>query len=67
MKITIDQGTPYRIPYIWCLSNTCIAADLADPRLLKDLETGNALLHEVVDSSLLSVSTSLPVDRFAAI
>ena len=31
VKITIDQGAAYRFPYVWCLTNTCIAADLADP------------------------------------
>jgi invasion protein IalB len=67
VKITIDQGTPYRIPYVWCLTNTCIAADLAEPRLLKELETGNTLLLEVVDSSVLTVNTSLPLKQFAAV
>jgi invasion protein IalB len=66
-KITVDKGTPYRIPYVWCLTNTCIAADLADPGLLKELETGNSLLLEVVDSSVLTVSTSLPLEQFAAV
>ena len=67
VKITIDQGTPYRIPYVWCLTNTCIAGDLAEPSLLKGLESGKTLLLEVVDSSLLTVSTQLPIDRFAAV
>jgi invasion protein IalB len=67
VKITIDNGAPYRIPYVWCLSNTCIAGDLAEPRLLKELESGNTLLLEVVDSSVLTVSTSLPINRFAAV
>jgi invasion protein IalB len=67
VKITIDQGTPYRIPYVWCLTNTCIAADLAEPRLLKEMEIGNTLLLEVVDSSVLTVSTSLPLNQFAAV
>jgi invasion protein IalB len=67
VKITIDQGTPYRIPYVWCLTNTCIAADLAQPKLLKEMETGKTLLLEVVDSSVLTVSTSLPLNQFAAV
>ena len=33
VKITIDQGAAYRFPYVWCLTNACIAADLADPRI----------------------------------
>jgi len=67
VKITIDQGTAYRIPYVWCLTNTCIAADLVDPGLLKEMETGQKLLLEVVDSSVLTVSTSLPLNQFATV
>jgi invasion protein IalB len=67
VKITIDQGTAYRIPYMWCLTNTCIAADVADPKLLKEMETGQKLLLEVVDSSVLTVSTSLPLNQFATV
>ena len=66
-KLTVDQGMAYRLPYVWCLTNTCIAADLADPRLIKEMETGQKLLLEVVDSSVLSVSTSLSLDRFAGV
>jgi invasion protein IalB len=65
IKLTIDQGAAYRIPYMWCLTNTCIAADVADPRLLKEMETGQKLVLEVVDSSVLTVSTSLPLSQFA--
>ena len=67
VKITIDQGAGYRIPYVWCLTNTCIAADLADPALLKEMETGQKLLLEIVDSSVQSVSTSLPINQFATV
>ena len=67
VKITIDQGAGYRIPYVWCLTNTCIAADLADPALLKEMGTGQKLLLEVVDFSVQSVSTSLPINHFATV
>jgi invasion protein IalB len=67
VKITIDQGATYGFPYVWCLTNTCIAANLADPKLIKDMESGQKLLLEVVDSSMLTVSTSLPLDQFATI
>ena len=67
VKITIDQGDAYRIPYVWCLTNTCIAADLADPKLIKEMETGQKLVLEVVDSSVLTVSTSLPLNQFAMV
>jgi invasion protein IalB len=67
VKITVDRGTPYQIPYVWCLTNTCIAADLADPKLIEEMETGQKLLLEVVDSSVLTVSTSLPLNQFATV
>lgn len=67
VKITIDQGVAYRFPYVWCLTNTCIAADLADPKLIKEMETGQQLQLEVVDSSVLTVSTALSVNQFAAV
>lgn len=67
VKLIVDQGKPYPIPYVWCLTNTCIAADLADPALLKEMETGQKLLLEVVDSSVQSVSTSLPINQFATV
>jgi invasion protein IalB len=67
VRLTVDQGAAYRIPYVWCLTNTCIAADLADLRLLKEMESGQKLLLEVVDSSVLTVSTSLPLNQFATV
>ena len=67
VKITIYQGTAHRIPYVWCLTNTCIAADLADPGLIKEMESGQKLVLEVVDSGLLTVSTSPPLNQFATV
>ena len=52
---------------MWCLTNTCIAANVADPKLLKEMETGQKLRLEVVDSSVLTVSTSLPLNQFATV
>ena len=67
VKVTIDQGAAYRIPYVWCLTNTCIAADLADPRLIREMETGQTLQLEVVDSNVFAVTTALPINQFAAV
>ena len=67
VKITIDQGAAYRFPYVWCLTNACIAADVADPKLVKEMETGQRLLLEVVDTSALTVSTTVPISQFAAV
>lgn len=66
VKLTIDKGPAYRIPYVWCLTNTCIAADLASPQLIQDMESGQKLLLEVVDTNVLTVSTAIPLDQFAA-
>jgi invasion protein IalB len=67
VKITVDQGTPYLIPYVWCLTNTCIAADRVDSKLMKEIESGQKLLLEIVDSNVLTVSTSVPLGQFAAV
>ena len=67
VKLTVDQGAPYSIPYTWCLTNTCIAADVADPKVIRDMEGGQKLAVEVVDSNLLSVTTSLPLNQFPSV
>ena len=67
VKLTVDQGTPYSLPYTWCLTNTCIAADVADPKVIREMEGGQKLAVEVVDSNLLSVTTSLPLNQFPSV
>ncbi len=66
-ELTVDQGSPYRVPYSWCLTNACIAADVADPKIIEEMESGKTLALEVVDSNLLSLTTSLPLAQFASI
>lgn len=66
-KLTVDQEKAYQVPYVWCLTNTCIAADKADPGLVKEMESGDKLKLEVVDTNLLSVSTLLPLNQFASV
>ncbi|WP_298883205.1 invasion associated locus B family protein [uncultured Bradyrhizobium sp.] len=65
--LTVDQGKPVRVPYSWCLTNTCIAADVAPPRIIKEMDAGQALVLQVVDSSLLATTTSVPLANFAAV
>jgi len=67
VKLSIDHQSGYRIPFVWCLANLCIAADLADPTLLQAMENGQTLTLEVVDSNLLAVSTDLPLAQFAGV
>jgi invasion protein IalB len=66
-KLTVDQGKPYQVPYVWCLTNTCIAGDKANPGLVKEMESGEKLKLEVVDTNLLSVNTLLPLGQFASV
>jgi len=47
--------------------NACIAADLADPKAIREMESGQTLFLEVVDSNVLAITTSLPLNQFAAI
>jgi invasion protein IalB len=66
-KLTVDKGTAHKIPFTWCLTNTCIAGDRAAPALLREMEAGKNLTVEVVDTNLLAVTTSLPLQQFAAV
>lgn len=66
-KLTVDQNSTYRVPYSWCLTNACIAADAADSEIIKEMESGKTLVLEVVDSNLLSLTTSLPLAQFSSV
>jgi invasion protein IalB len=66
-KLSVDQGKSYQIPYVWCLTNACIAGDKANPDLVKEMSSGEKLKLEVVDTNLLSVSTLLPLGQFASV
>ena len=67
VKLAIDQGEPYAVPYTWCLTNACIAGSVADPKLLQEMSSGQMMRLEFVDSNLLSLTTSLPLGQFASI
>jgi invasion protein IalB len=67
VKLIIDQGQPYSVPYTWCLTNACIAGTAADPNMVKEMDSGRTLRLEFVDSNLLSLTTSLSLAQFASI
>jgi invasion protein IalB len=67
VKLTVDQGTPYLIPYSWCMTNSCIAADVADTKMVRAMEAGMNLLLEVVDTNILTITTTVPLDRFETV
>ncbi|PDT90901.1 invasion-associated locus B family protein [Bradyrhizobium sp. Y36] len=66
-RLSVDQGTPFRVPYTWCLTNLCIAADVASPKIVKDMESGKILTLELIDSNLLAMTTSIPLSQFASV
>jgi invasion protein IalB len=65
-KLTIDQGKPHSVPYTWCLANACIAGSVADPKMVREMASGQTLRLEFVDSSLLTLATSAPLGLFAS-
>ena len=66
-KLTVDQGAPFRVPYTWCATNLCIAGDVVAPKTIKDMDGGKTLTLELVDSSLLALTTSVPLAQFASV
>ncbi|WP_424630954.1 invasion associated locus B family protein [Bradyrhizobium sp. SYSU BS000235] len=64
-SLTVDKGPAYQLPFVWCLTNGCIAADVADASLVKEMETGQTLLLRIVDTSIISVTTEISLKDFA--
>jgi invasion protein IalB len=63
---TVDQAAPTRFPYNFCLTNICIAADAASPRLIGEMETGQILKIEQADFNASTVAMNIPLRQFAA-
>ena len=67
IKLTVDQGSPVQIPYVICLANGCVAGSVANTSFIHDLETGQMLALETVNSNVVGVTTSLPLKEFAEV
>jgi invasion protein IalB len=67
IKLTVDQGSPMQIPYVICLTNGCVAGSVANDRLIRDLESGQMLALETVNSNVVGVTNSLPLSEFAKV
>ena len=67
VKLTVDQGSPMQIHYVICLANGCVAGSVANAGLIHDLETGQILALETVNSNVVGVTTSLPLKEFAEV
>jgi invasion protein IalB len=67
IKLTVDQGSPIQIPYVICLTNGCVAGSVANAGLIHDLESGQVLTLEIVNSNVVGVTDSLPLKEFAEV
>jgi invasion protein IalB len=67
IKLTVDQGPPIQIPYVICLTNGCVAGSVANAGLIHELETGEMLALETVNSNVVGVTNSLPLKEFAQV
>src|SRR3954465_14002435 len=67
VKLTVDQGAPVQIPYVICLANGCVAGSVATASLIEDLEAGEMLTLETVNSNVVGVATSVPLKEFAEV
>ncbi len=66
VKATVDQAAPTKIQYNWCLTNICIAADQANPKLIGEMESGQILKIEQADFNSSTFAMNVPLNEFAA-
>jgi invasion protein IalB len=67
IKLTVDRGSTIQIPYVICLTNGCVAGSVANTGLIHDLELGQMLTLETVNSNVVGITTSLPLKEFAEV
>lgn len=67
VKLSVDKNSPYPVPYTWCLTNGCVAADIAAPTLIDEMKSGRTLTLEIVDTNILSLTTTVPLAQFASV
>jgi len=67
IKLTVDKGAPIQIPYVICLTNGCVAGSVANAALIHDLESGQMLALETVNSNVVGVTDSIPLNEFAKV
>jgi invasion protein IalB len=67
IKLTVDKRAPMQIPYVICLTNGCVAGSAANAALIHDLESGQTLALESVNSNVVGVTNSIPLHEFAKV
>jgi invasion protein IalB len=65
IKLSIDNGAAQNVPFTICLANGCVAATVAEPSFLRELESGRTLSLQAVNANIVTVIASLPLDNFA--
>jgi invasion protein IalB len=65
IKLTVDKASSINLPYTICLANGCVAATVADPGFVNAMESGQMLSLEGVNANVVTVISSLPLDKFA--
>jgi invasion protein IalB len=67
IRLTVDKGISTPVPYTICLANGCVAATVADPNFLRAMESGRTLSLDAVNTNVMTVVASLPLDNFAKV
>jgi invasion protein IalB len=65
IKLTVDDAASMQVPFTICLANGCVAATVADPTFIHQLDSGRMLSVEGVNFNIRTVIASLPLDDFA--
>jgi invasion protein IalB len=65
IKLTIDQGPLMQIPYVLCLANGCVAGSAATVSMINELEKGETLMLETVNTNVVGVTNAIPLKGFA--
>ena len=65
IKLSIDNGATQSVPFTICLANGCVAATVAEPSFLRELESGRTLSLQALNANIVTVIASLPLDNFA--
>ena len=67
IKLTVDKNASMQIPYTICFANGCVAATVADPTFIHQLDSGRMLSVEGVNFNVRTVIASLPLQDFATV
>lgn len=67
IKLTVDDSASMQVPFTICLANGCVAATVAEPSFVHQLDSGRSLSVEGVNFNVRSVIASLPLNDFGKV